>query len=85
MDASKKDNETIPMVEDIDAYVEREIKPYNPYAVVDKNKVKVGYEIPFTRYFYKYSIPRKANEIADEIITKEKSLIDTLQKLFGEV
>lgn len=44
----------MPLVEDIDEYFEREVKPYNHDAWIDKKKTKVGYEIPFTRYFYKY-------------------------------
>ena len=52
-DASKRDFENVPLVEDIDRYFDREVKPYNPEAWIDKSKTKVGYEIPFTRYFYK--------------------------------
>ena len=48
-DKSKRDTENVPLVEDIDAYFEREVIPYNPQAWIDKAKTKVGYEIPFTR------------------------------------
>ena len=52
-DTSKRDYENIPLEEDIDSYFTREVKPYNAAAWIDKSKTKVGYEIPFTRYFYK--------------------------------
>ena len=51
-DKSLMDTENIPLSEDIDEYFEREVKPYAPDAWMDRSKDKVGYEIPFTRYFY---------------------------------
>lgn len=59
-DTSKRDYENVPLIEDIDSYFEREVKPYNPEAWIDKTKTKVGYEIPFTRYFYKYEAPESS-------------------------
>ena len=53
-DSNKRDFENVPLEEDIDEYFEREVLPYNKNAWIDKNKTQVGYEIPFTRYFYKY-------------------------------
>ena len=50
-DPQKRDTENVPLDEDIDAYFKREVLPYNPQAWIDKNKTKVGYEIPLTRYF----------------------------------
>ena len=50
-DTSLRDTEDIPLTEDIDTYFEREIKPFNPGAWIDKAKTKVAYEIPFTRLF----------------------------------
>ena len=66
-DPSLRDTENVPLKEDIDAYFEREVKPYAPDAWIDRDKSKVGYEIPFTRYFYEYTPPRPATEIAVEI------------------
>lgn len=59
-------------MEDIDAYFEREVKPYNPEAWIEKNKTKVGYEIPFTRYFYKYVASEQSDIIAERIVANEK-------------
>ena len=53
-DTSLRDTENVPLKEDIKEYFEREVRPFAPDAWVDEKKSKVGYEIPFTRYFYKY-------------------------------
>jgi hypothetical protein len=44
---------------------EREVLPHVPDAWIDETKTKVGYEIPFTRHFYKYVAPRSLDEIDD--------------------
>lgn len=83
-DAAKRDFENVPLTEDIDSYFEREVKPYNPEAWIEKSKTKVGYEIPFTRYFYKYEAPEKAEVIAERITNHEKEIMTSLEKLFGK-
>ncbi len=83
-DASKRDTENVPLDEDMDAYFEREVKPYNPDAWIDHDKDKVGYEIPFTRTFYEYEMLPPAQEIASKIEEREKVLIGKLQALFGK-
>lgn len=83
-DSSKRDSENVPLDEDIDTYFEREVLPYNPNAWIDKKKTKVGYEIPFTRYFYKYVAPQKADEIKNEILEIEKELNGALKDLFKD-
>ena len=62
-DTSKRDTETIPWNEEIKAYMEKNVYPYAPDAWVDDKKTKIGYEIPFTREFYKYVAPRKSEDI----------------------
>ncbi|MBQ4470320.1 MAG: SAM-dependent DNA methyltransferase, partial [Synergistaceae bacterium] len=57
-DTNRRDTENVPLKEDIDEYFKREVLPFAPDAWIDKNKSKVGYEIPFTRYFYKYEAPK---------------------------
>ena len=84
-DKSKRDTEDIPLTQDIDAYIEREVLPYNPEAWVDKKKTVVGYTIPFTRVFYKYAELEPASDIAKRILEHEKSLEQSLEALFGEV
>lgn len=83
-DTSKRDYENVPLIEDIDSYFAREVKPYNAAAWIDKSKTKVGYEIPFTRYFYKYQAPRSSDEIAEIISSQEASITASLKALFGE-
>ena len=82
-DTKKRDYENVPLVEDINEYFEREIKPYNPNAWIDNKKTKVGYEIPFTRYFYKYEAPEKSEDIAERIVALEDEISESLHKLFG--
>ncbi|WP_443097805.1 type I restriction-modification system subunit M [Treponema succinifaciens] len=83
-DSNKRDYENVPLDEDIDKYFEREVLPYNKASWIDKSKIKVGYEIPFTRTFYVYKQLEKADEIASRIEWHEKSLMEKLRKLFGE-
>ena len=83
-DTSKRDTENVPLDEDMDAYFEREVKPYNSDAWIDHDKDKVGYEIPFTRTFYEYEMLPPAAEIATKIEECEKVLMGKLQALFGK-
>ena len=73
-DTSLRDTENVPLKEDIKAYFEREVLPFAPDAWIDEKKSKIGYEIPFTRYFYKYEAPRPSEEIMAEIRELEKEL-----------
>ena len=51
-DTSKRDTENVPLDEDMDSYLSREVLPYNPHAWIDRSKTNVGYEIAVTRSFY---------------------------------
>lgn len=82
-DTSLRDTENVPLKEDIREYFKREVLPYAPDAWIDKTKTKIGYEIPFTRYFYKYVPPRPSEEIMSEILELEKSLDGSLEAIFG--
>ena len=62
-DSSKRDSETIPWKEDIEEYMQKNVYPYASDAWIDDKKTKIGYEIPFTREFYKYVAPRKSEDI----------------------
>lgn len=84
-DTSLRDTENVPLVEDIDAYFEREVLPYAPDAWIDKNKTKVGYEIPMTRFFYKYEAPESTEAILERITSLESDIAVTLKELFQEV
>ena len=82
-DTSKRDTETVPLDEDMDAYFEREVLPYRPGAWIDKSKTKVGYEIPFTKTFYEYLEMEPADDIAKRIEIRKERLIGKLHTLFG--
>ena len=81
-DSALRDTENVPLTEDIEEYFVREVLPFAPDAWIDKKKSKVGYEIPFTRYFYKYEAPRPSGEIMAEILKLEKELSGSLEEVF---
>jgi type I restriction enzyme M protein len=80
-DAELRDYENVPRKEDIRAYFEREVKPHVPDAWVDESKTKDGYEIPFTRHFYKYTPMRPLTDIEADIRQMESEI----QGMLGEV
>lgn len=89
MDSELTDYENIPLNQDIQTYMEKEVLPHAPDAVVDSSFTDkkdgeigvVGYEINFNRYFYVFEEPRHPNEIMKEI----KALSAEVAKLLGEV
>ncbi|MDM1024405.1 class I SAM-dependent DNA methyltransferase [Clostridium perfringens] len=83
-DTQKRDTENVPLAEDIDSYFNREVLPYNSDAWIDKKKTKVGYEIPFKKYFYKYISPEKSDSIERRINNIERQLIESLNTLFNK-
>ena len=83
-DTTKRDSENIPLTEDVEEYISREVLPYNPDAWVDEGKTKIGYEIPFTRTFYEYKKIEPADQIAQRIEVHEHALMEKLYELFGK-
>lgn len=81
-DTSMRDTENVPLKEDINDYFTREVLPFAPDAWIDTKKSKVGYEIPFTRYFYKYEAPQPSSEIMAEIMQLQKELEGSLAEVF---
>jgi len=69
MDTKLKNTEQIPLLYEggIDAFLEKEVYPYTPDACVDKNKTTVGYELSFTKYFYKPITLRPLTAIKTDI------------------
>jgi type I restriction enzyme M protein len=66
-DPDLRDLENVPLSEDVDVYLKREVLCHAPDAWVDHDKTKIGYEIPFTRHFYVYEPPRELPEIDSEL------------------
>ena len=77
------DNEIIPLQEDIDEYMEKNVLPYNSAAYLDRSKDKIGYEVPFTRLFYKFVAPVPSNEVFEEIKSLEAEETELMKELFG--
>jgi type I restriction enzyme M protein len=80
-DTDLRDYENVPLGEDVEDYLKREVLPHVPDAWIDHTKTKIGYEIPFTRHFYVYKPPRPLAEIDAEL----KSVEAEIQALLGEV
>ena len=80
-DTSKRDYERISLSESIEDYYDREVKPHLPGSWMDRSKDKIGYEINFTKYFYKFTPLRSLEEISKDL----KSLDDEIQKLSMEM
>ena len=80
-DSELRDYENVPLHEDVEEYLRREVLPHVPGAWIDHEKTKIGYEIPFTRHFYVYKPPRPLAEIDAEL----KALEAEIQTLLGEV
>lgn len=78
-DTDLRDTELVPFRDDIAAYFEREVKPHVPEAWIDESKTKIGYEIPFTRLFYKYVPPRPLEEIDAELDQLAAEIIELLR------
>ena len=91
-DKDRTDTENIPLMESVDDYMAREVLPYAPDSWIEPRKQKkgqllelrdggvVGYEIPFTRYFYEYTPLRPSTEILAEIRELEAGIAEKLQK-----
>ena len=80
-DSALRDTENVPLTEDIEEYFAREVLPFAPDAWIDESKTKVGYEIPFTRYFYKYEAPKPSAEIMAEILELEEDLKNSISDI----
>lgn len=92
IDTTTKDSEIVKLSKDVDEYFEKEVLPHIPDAIYfydfDKNKKisstnkeKLGAEIPFTRYFYKYVAPESSDKLLFEFFELEKELADDISNL----
>ncbi|MEU8159463.1 type I restriction-modification system subunit M [Micromonospora parva] len=94
-DTKKRDTENVPFTyggssagaagkaEVIQAYFDAEVKPHVPDAWIDWAKTKTGYEIPFTRHFYKYVPPRPLAEIDADLEKQVAKILDLLREVEG--
>ncbi|WP_330288791.1 type I restriction-modification system subunit M [Streptomyces sp. NBC_00576] len=92
-DSKKRDTENVPFTyggstvgaaaerEVIQTYFDAEVKPHVPDAWIDWSKTKTGYEIPFTRHFYKYVPPRPLAEIDSDLEKQVAKILDLLREV----
>ena len=80
-DTSKRDSERVLFFQNIEEYYDREIKPNLPDSWMDRSKDKIGYEINFTKYFYKFTPLRNLKDISQDL----KSLDDEIKNLSMEM
>ena len=85
-DTNLRDTEQVPLLEDggIEAFFKREVLPYVPDAWIDESKTQIGYEISFTRYFYKPVQMRTLEEIMKDIRAIEKETDGLLNEIVGD-
>ncbi|MGD1809546.1 type I restriction-modification system subunit M [Dapis sp. BLCC M126] len=80
-DVELRDTENVPLKEDIEEYFQREVLPHVPDAWIDFYKVVRGYEISFTKYFYKFQKLRSLEDIVEELLELEKEAEGMLHQL----
>jgi type I restriction enzyme M protein len=84
-----RDNENVPLGEDIHDYFAREVLPHVPDAWIDESKCDekdgqvgiVGYEIPFNRHFYQYQPPRSLEEIDADLDKVSREIMELLAEV----
>jgi type I restriction enzyme M protein len=80
-DPELRDTENVPLAEDVDDYLAREVLPHVGDAWVADRRGKVGYEIPFTRLFYRYVPPRPTDDIKVELREREARIRQLLEEV----
>jgi type I restriction enzyme M protein len=85
-DTDLRDTEQVPLLEEggIEAFLRREVVPYAPDAWYAADSVKTGYEISFTRYFYKPQPLRTLEEIRADMVALERETVGLLEEIIGE-
>lgn len=83
-DPDLSDTEQIPLLYEggIEEYFKKEVLPYAPDTWIEQDKTKIGYELSFTKYFYKPTELRSLEEIESEILDIEKEAQELLQGVF---
>jgi type I restriction enzyme M protein len=90
-DPELRDTENVPLGENVEEFFTREVEPHVPDAWInvtvrdpqDRKIGRVGYEINFNRYFYKYQPPRPLEEIEADIRTLEQEIVGMLREVAG--
>jgi type I restriction enzyme M protein len=82
-DPDLRDNENVPLKEDIQTFFKREVLPHAPDAWIDESKTKVGYEIPFTRHFFRRKPLRRLEDIQRDILAADAEIRALLGEAFS--
>ena len=84
-DVELRDTEVVPFTYDggFDAFIENEVHPFAPDAYVDEKKTQIGYEISFTKFFYKPTELRAVKTIISDLESLEMQTIGMLQDILG--
>jgi type I restriction enzyme M protein len=82
-DSKLRDTENIPLKEDVEEYMKREVLPHVPDAWIDEKKTNIGYEINFTKYFYQYKPLRSLEEIRADILKLEEETDGMMKEVIG--
>jgi len=82
-DSELADTEIIPWKQDIADYLDKNVRPYASDFSVDASKTKIGYEIPFTREFYKYVPLPKREDIFAQLKALEEKEVELMNKILG--
>ncbi len=80
-DSDLRDREKVPLMQEIDDYFQAEVVPYVPDAWIDEKKTVKGYEISFSKYFYRYQLLPSLEEIAANVLALTQETEDILQNI----
>ena len=83
-DTSKRDAERVSLSENIDEYYNLEVKPHLPESWIDRSKDKIGYEINFTKYFYKFQELRSLDDISNDLKSIDDEISEISKDLLNE-
>ena len=82
-DPDLRDTETVPLKEDIQVYFQREVEPFVPDAWIDESKTKIGYEVPFTRFFFAHPALPSLSELAADIRRMEAEIQSRINEVLA--
>ena len=83
-DTSKRDYERVPLLDNIEEYYQQEVKPHLPDSWMDRDKDKIGYEINFTKYFYKYKPLRSLEDITQDLLKLDEEIEGKMKEILSE-
>ena len=86
-DTELRDTEQVPLLENggIETFIQREVLPHAADAWVDESSIKIGYEVSFTRYFYKPQPLRTLVDIRADIVALENENKGLLEEIIGGI